>query len=248
MIIAIFGSVCASRGFSSKKSVLRDLECSICGEQSSNNMSFVAHLCSHFEDDLNYVSPFDKHFRRCSACHEEFSTPFQMFLHQDQRHMLDLGEYACRICQEHFGSLVDLFTHLNNVHPSIDMPYHCDRCFYRTSMYEDMTHHIRQVELRSPCSSTFSVRVSDASRDAVFLLSVLFSIGVTPIDSLYEFAQFDAGLSSCDSSFRSHRKFQQTATTHRIVFQVLPSLRSPRQIAERTSSTAPFNQQQQIDR
>jgi hypothetical protein len=125
-----------------------DLECSICGEQSSNNMSFVAHLCSHFEDDLNYVSPFDKHFRRCSVCQEDFSTPFQTFLHQDQRHMTELGEYSCRICQENFSSLVDLFTHLTNIHSSVDMPYHCDRCFYRTSMYEDLAHHIRQVNIR----------------------------------------------------------------------------------------------------
>lgn len=129
------------------------LECSICGEQSSNNMSFVAHLCSHFEDDLNYVSPFDKHFRRCSVCHEDFSTPFQTFLHYDQRHMIELGEYSCRICQENFASLVDLFTHLTNIHSSIDMPYHCDRCFYRTSMYEDLAHHIRQV--------TISIRLLD---------------------------------------------------------------------------------------
>lgn len=123
-------------------------------------MSFVAHLCSHFEDDLNYVSPFDKHFRRCSVCHEDFSTPFQTFLHYDQRHMIELDEYSCRICQENFASLVDLFTHLTNIHSSIDMPYHCDRCFYRTSMYEDLAHHIRQVTIRFVCWTTLSSSAS----------------------------------------------------------------------------------------
>lgn len=108
-------------------------------------MSFIAHLCSHFEDDLNYISPFDKIFRRCSVCQDEFSTPFQTFLHKDQMHMLELREFRCRICHQHFSNLPDLFSHLNTIHTGLDMPYHCDRCNYRTSMYEDMAHHIRQV-------------------------------------------------------------------------------------------------------
>jgi hypothetical protein len=40
---------------------------------------------------------------------------------------------------------MDLFAHLNNLHVGLDMPYFCDRCSYRTSMYEDMAYHIRQV-------------------------------------------------------------------------------------------------------
>ncbi|CAF3386515.1 unnamed protein product [Rotaria sp. Silwood1] len=121
------------------------IKCSICGEQSSNNMSFIAHLCSHFEDDLNYISPFDKVYRRCSICHDEFSTPFQTLLHKDQEHMIEINEFRCRICQQNHHSLLDLFTHLNYMHVGLDMPYICDRCNYRTSMYEDMAHHIRQV-------------------------------------------------------------------------------------------------------
>ncbi|CAF1242115.1 unnamed protein product [Adineta steineri] len=120
------------------------IKCSICGEQSSNNMSFIAHLCSHFEDDLNYISPFDKIYRRCSVCHEEFSTPFQTLLHKDQEHMTEINEFRCRICQQNYHSLVDLFAHLNYIHTGLDMPYFCDRCHYRTSMYEDMAYHIRR--------------------------------------------------------------------------------------------------------
>jgi hypothetical protein len=121
------------------------LECSICGEQSPNNMSFIAHLCSHFEDDLNYISPFDKIYRRCSVCHDEFSTPFQTLLHKDQEHMNEIKEFRCRICQQNHDSLMDLFAHFNSIHSGLDMPYFCDRCNYRTSMYEDMAYHIRQV-------------------------------------------------------------------------------------------------------
>ncbi|CAM2704142.1 unnamed protein product [Rotaria socialis] len=121
------------------------IKCSICGEQSLNNMSFIAHLCSHFEDDLNYISPFDKIYRRCSVCHDEFSTPFQTLLHKDQEHMIEINEFRCRICQQNHHSLIDLFTHLNYTHIGLDMPYICDRCNYRTSMYEDMAYHIRQV-------------------------------------------------------------------------------------------------------
>ncbi|CAF2093796.1 unnamed protein product [Rotaria magnacalcarata] len=121
------------------------IKCSICGEQSLNNMSFIAHLCSHFEDDLNYISPFDKIYRRCSVCHDEFSTPFQTLLHKDQEHMIEINEFRCRICQQNHHSLIDLFTHLNYTHIGLDMPYICDRCNYRTSMYEDMAYHIRQL-------------------------------------------------------------------------------------------------------
>ncbi|UJR35562.1 hypothetical protein I4U23_028315 [Adineta vaga] len=126
------------------------IKCSICGEQSSNNMSFIAHLCSHFEDDLNYISPFDKLYRRCSVCHEEFSTPFQTLLHKDQEHLNETNEYRCRICQQNHHSLIDLFAHLNSIHIGLDMPYFCDRCHYRTSMYEDMAYHIRQVHKGTP--------------------------------------------------------------------------------------------------
>jgi hypothetical protein len=120
-------------------------ECSICNEQSSNNMSFIAHLCSHFEDDLNYISPFDKIYRQCSVCHDEFSTPYQTFLHKDQEHMIELNEFRCRICQQNHPNLIDLIAHLNSIHVGLDMPYYCDRCHYRTSMYEDLAYHIRQV-------------------------------------------------------------------------------------------------------
>lgn len=108
-------------------------------------MSFIAHLCSHFEDDLNYISPFDKAYRQCPVCQEEFSTPFQTFLHQDQEHMIELNEFPCRICQENHSNLVDLVAHLNCIHAGLDMPYYCDRCSYRSSMYEDLANHIRQV-------------------------------------------------------------------------------------------------------
>jgi hypothetical protein len=108
-------------------------------------MTFIAHLCSHFEDDLNYISPFDKIYRQCSVCHDEFSTPFQTLLHKDQEHMIEINEFRCRICQQNHHSLMDLFAHLNYIHLGLDMPYFCDRCNYRTSMYEDLAYHIRQV-------------------------------------------------------------------------------------------------------
>lgn len=113
-------------------------------------MAFIAHLCSHFEDDLHYVSPFDKIYRRCSVCHEEFATPFQTLLHKDQVHLHETSDYRCRICQQTHSNAADLFAHLNYVHVGLDMPYFCDRCHYRTSMYEDMAHHIRQVHRATP--------------------------------------------------------------------------------------------------
>lgn len=133
---------------SRKKKFLKSLsllECSICGEESLNNMLFIAHLCSHFEDDLNYISPFDKIYRQCSVCHDDFSTPFQTLLHKDQEHIMEINEFSCRICHQNHHNLIDLFTHLNNIHGGLDMPYFCDQCHYRTSMYEDMAYHIRQV-------------------------------------------------------------------------------------------------------
>ena len=151
-------------------------------------MSFIAHLCSHFEDDLNYISPFDKIYRRCSVCQDDFNTPFQTLLHKDQAHMHEMQEFRCRICQQNHQTLMDLFTHLNYTHGALDMPYHCDRCGYRTSMYEDMAHHIRQVIDTTEYSSLNRSFCSDAQEHTIFLLSVLLSIGPTTIDILHEYS------------------------------------------------------------
>ena len=145
-------------------------------------MSFIAHLCSHFEDDLHYISPFDKDYRQCSVCHAEFATPYQTLLHRDQEHMIELKEFSCRICQQTHSNLIDLLTHLNTIHKGIDMPYNCDRCHYRTSMYEDLTHHIRQVFLRRDLIDFNPFDLLGSQRYAIFLLSVLFTIGFLTID------------------------------------------------------------------
>ncbi|CAF0950781.1 unnamed protein product, partial [Didymodactylos carnosus] len=120
------------------------VKCSVCDEQFPNNITLTSHMCSHLED-INYLCPFDKTILQCQVCHEEFSTPFKLYMHEDQTHMLQIREFRCRICDQQHHTLIDLFAHLNFVHGGLEMPYYCELCGYRTSMYDDMIHHIRET-------------------------------------------------------------------------------------------------------
>ncbi|CAF0769266.1 unnamed protein product [Didymodactylos carnosus] len=120
------------------------VKCSVCDEQFPNNITLTSHMCSHLED-INYLCPFDKTMLQCQVCHEEFSTPFKLYMHEDQMHMLQIREFRCRICDQQHHTLIDLFAHLNFIHAGLEMPYYCELCGYRTSMYDDMIHHIRET-------------------------------------------------------------------------------------------------------
>ncbi|CAF0950763.1 unnamed protein product, partial [Didymodactylos carnosus] len=133
-------------------------KCSACNETLENNIQLIIHLCKHFENKQqdeqqeqkeekreDYISPFNQIQTKCEQCRSEFSNPYYLYMHIDEKHMLNLNEYQCRICQQKHGSLLELIAHLNLCHCGLEMPYYCEVCTFRTSMYSDMIYHIDEL-------------------------------------------------------------------------------------------------------
>ena len=123
-----------------------------------NNIQLITHLCQHFDQqnqDENTGeqsfrphttnSPFEQINTKCPHCQSEFSNPYFLAMHIDDKHMLEMNEYRCRICEQRHTSLLELIAHLNLCHCGLEMPYFCDVCSFRTSMHADMIYHIDEV-------------------------------------------------------------------------------------------------------
>jgi hypothetical protein len=112
----------------------------------------ITHLCQHFdqqnnnnERQLQSTSPFEQINTKCSHCQSEFSNPYFLAMHIDDKHMHEMNEYPCRICEQRHTSLLELIAHLNLCHCGLEMPYFCEICSFRTSMHADMIYHIDEV-------------------------------------------------------------------------------------------------------
>ncbi|CAF3954181.1 unnamed protein product [Rotaria magnacalcarata] len=120
-----------------------------------NNIQLITHLCQHFDQQQNNNneqqfqpntnSPFEQINTKCSHCQSEFSNPYFLAIHIDDKHMLEMNEYRCRICEQRHTSLLELIAHLNLCHCGLEMPYFCEVCSFRTSMQADMIYHIDEV-------------------------------------------------------------------------------------------------------
>ncbi|CAF2139692.1 unnamed protein product, partial [Rotaria magnacalcarata] len=130
--------------------------CPVCDDQRfENNIQLINHLYQHFDqqqqqqnnDERQFQSnsPFEQITTKCSHCQSEFSNPYFLAIHIDDKHMLEMNEYQCRICEQRHTSLLELIAHLNLCHCGLEMPYFCEVCSFRTSMHADMIYHIDEV-------------------------------------------------------------------------------------------------------
>ncbi|CAF1332249.1 unnamed protein product [Adineta steineri] len=131
-------------------------QCPVCEDSIfDNNIQLITHLCQHFDQQdntnnnnerkLQSNSPFEQINTKCSHCQSEFSNPYFLAMHIDDKHMLEMSEYPCRICEQRHTSLLELIAHLNLCHCGLEMPYFCEVCSFRTSMHADMIYHIDEV-------------------------------------------------------------------------------------------------------
>lgn len=126
-----------------------------------NNIQLITHLCQHFDQQQQQTNetnnnseqpfppktnaPFEQINTKCQHCQSEFSNPYFLAMHIDDKHMLEMNEYRCRICEQRHTSLLELIAHLNLCHCGLEMPYFCEVCSFRTSMHADMIYHIDEV-------------------------------------------------------------------------------------------------------
>ena len=131
-----------------------------------NNIQLIIHLNQHIDSQrkknnsssASNHSPFEQIDTKCSYCQSEFSNPYFLAMHIEDKHMGEINDYSCRICDEHHSSLAELIEHLNLHHGGLEMPYSCQVCSFRTSIYADMIYHIDEIHKGTRyffCSSCF---------------------------------------------------------------------------------------------
>ena len=52
----------------------------------------------------------------------------------------------CRICEKDMASTRDLTNHMKQNHKACEMPYVCQLCNFRSSMYSDVVDHFKKVD------------------------------------------------------------------------------------------------------
>ena len=102
-------------------------------------------MAQHYKSSSNSSSPFEQINTKCSYCHSEFSNPYFLAIHIDDKHWNEMNVYPCRICEENHSSVSQLIKHLTHQHGGLDMPYTCQLCSFRTSIYGDMIYHIDET-------------------------------------------------------------------------------------------------------
>ncbi|XP_002062920.3 uncharacterized protein LOC6639825 [Drosophila willistoni] len=123
--------------------ITRSVECPIClGNESSfdSNEKLQTHLVSH-------ISPEGKqHQFQCLFCLEKHPTESVLAKHNQIMHPTETKtdgspSYYCLICQQRYNSLHLLTAHLQKVHSTLELPYWCHTCGYRSSSHRDLVRH-----------------------------------------------------------------------------------------------------------
>lgn len=120
----------------------RTVECPIClnGDTYDSNEKLQTHLVSH-------ISPEGKqHQFQCLFCLEKHATESVLAKHNQIMHPTETKtdgspSYHCLICQQRHNSLHLLTAHLQKVHSTLELPYWCQSCGYRSSSHRDLVRH-----------------------------------------------------------------------------------------------------------
>lgn len=120
----------------------KTVECPIClnGDSFDSNEKLQTHLVSH-------ISPEGKqHQFQCLFCLEKHPTESVLAKHNQIMHPTETKtegspSYYCLICQQRHNSLHLLTAHLQKVHSTLELPYWCHSCGYRSSSHRDLVRH-----------------------------------------------------------------------------------------------------------
>ncbi|XP_034651075.1 uncharacterized protein LOC117890383 [Drosophila subobscura] len=119
----------------------KTVDCPIClSESFDSNEKLQTHLVSH-------ISPEGKqHQFQCLFCLEKHPTESVLAKHNQIMHPTETKtegspSYYCLICQQRHNSLHLLTAHLQRVHSTLELPYWCQSCSYRSSSHRDLVRH-----------------------------------------------------------------------------------------------------------
>ncbi|XP_030373197.1 uncharacterized protein LOC115623125 [Scaptodrosophila lebanonensis] len=121
--------------------VAKNVDCPIClTEHFDSNEKLQTHLVSH-------ISPEGKqHQFQCLFCLEKHATESVLAKHNQIMHPTETKtdgspSYYCLICQQRHNSLHLLTGHLQKIHSTLELPYWCQACGYRSSSHRDLVRH-----------------------------------------------------------------------------------------------------------
>ncbi|CAJ0932434.1 unnamed protein product [Ranitomeya imitator] len=110
---------------------------------------FMNHMKHHLELEKQSTESWENH-TTCHHCYRQFSTPFQLQCHIESSHTLyestnkaGAWKAICKICELSFDSEQILLQHMKDSHKPGEMPYVCQVCNYRSSVFVDVDNHFR---------------------------------------------------------------------------------------------------------
>ncbi|XP_018413076.1 PREDICTED: zinc finger protein 280D [Nanorana parkeri] len=119
-------------------------KCFSCQKVLKNNIRFMNHMKHHLELEKQSTESWENH-TTCHHCYRQFPTPFQLQCHIESSHTLYESTTICKICELSFESEQILLQHMKDNHKPGEMPYVCQVCNYRSSVFNDIDVHFRNV-------------------------------------------------------------------------------------------------------
>ncbi|XP_051009208.1 zinc finger protein 280B-like [Acomys russatus] len=112
------------------------------------NIKFMNHAKHHLEIEKQGSDGWEGH-TTCQHCHRQFPSPFQLECHVDRVHTAPDPSVVCKICELSFETDQVLLQHMKDNHKPGEMPYVCQVCKYRSSVFADVEIHFRKCHVNT---------------------------------------------------------------------------------------------------
>ncbi|KAK6323788.1 hypothetical protein J4Q44_G00061270 [Coregonus suidteri] len=119
-------------------------KCIHCEKTLKTNIKLMNHMRHHVEMTAQQNGEVDTH-TSCQHCFRNLATPFRLQCHVERVHSQLESTTKCKICEWAYESEPVFLQHMKNTHKPGEMPYICQVCDYRSSLYVDVFAHFREV-------------------------------------------------------------------------------------------------------
>ncbi|XP_045550662.1 uncharacterized protein [Salmo salar] len=118
-------------------------KCVHCEKTLKTNIKLMNHMRHHVEMTAQQNGEVDTH-TSCQHCFRNLATPFRLQCHVESVHSQLESTTKCKICEWAYESEPVFLQHMKNTHKPGEMPYICQVCDYRSSLYVDVFAHFRE--------------------------------------------------------------------------------------------------------
>ncbi|XP_052265776.1 uncharacterized protein LOC127868179 isoform X2 [Dreissena polymorpha] len=156
-----YGTLEGDANFTEEKGEFR-FKCWYCSKMLYNNVRAMQHIQGHITSSKQQNIDLSD-LTQCKHCFKQFDTPFEMQTHVEKVHLSN-KVLMCRICEQDFTTSRLLANHMRLSHFPSEMPYLCQLCSFRSSMYSDVVDHFKKKHDSSCnllclyCLRTFDVK------------------------------------------------------------------------------------------